>query len=420
MRETDHFYSSISPVDDFESLAHVGCYARLPTDWSVVVADVVSSTAAIREGRYKEVNTIGVSVIAAIRNAVRPVDVPYVFGGDGALVLIPGRFADAVRGALGATIAMSKEAFRLELRAAVVPASWLEARGHEILVARHRVSEHYVQSALYQSALFGSGTLHVERALKSGELPTEYLVSEDGGATADYGGLECRWNDIPSPREETVALIVHANGEPGAALDTYRRVMERIREIYGGPGDCRPVREEGLSVSLSNRVLRNELRLRFWKSGLWRRLQEAVRLRVMITLGALFFLFGLRTKETNWGRYKTDLVANTDFRKFDGTLRLVVAGSADQRARLARDLDRMRDQGEISYGIHVARSAIMTCLVEKREGGHFHFVDATDGGYAAAAAQMKAPPAQSTQEYEITWRESASRGSCGGGGLPAS
>jgi hypothetical protein len=32
----------------------------------------------------------------------------------------------------------------------------------------------------------------------------------------------------------------------------------------------------------------------------------------------------------------------------------------------------------------------MTCLVFNRHGGHVHFVDGAQGGYAMAAAQMKA------------------------------
>ena len=44
---TDDFYPSIQPVESFES------YSPLPADWAVVAADVVNSTRAIREGRYK-------------------------------------------------------------------------------------------------------------------------------------------------------------------------------------------------------------------------------------------------------------------------------------------------------------------------------------------------------------------------------
>jgi hypothetical protein len=82
-------------------------------------------------------------------------------------------------------------------------------------------------------------------------------------------------------------------------------------------------------------------------------------------------------------------VLNTDFRKFDGSLRLVLSGTAAQRGELAAYLDGLRDAGSVAYGMHVARSALMTCLIEERQGAHFHFVDASGGGYAAAAAAMK-------------------------------
>lgn len=46
----------------------------LPNDWSVVAADIRGSTRAIAEGRYQDVNTVGVSVIAALRNVAQSVE----------------------------------------------------------------------------------------------------------------------------------------------------------------------------------------------------------------------------------------------------------------------------------------------------------------------------------------------------------
>ncbi|MSR22158.1 MAG: DUF3095 family protein [Gemmatimonadetes bacterium] len=108
---SDDFYPSIRAVDRYESLAVRESYVRLPDDWAVVAADVVNSSAAIEEGRYKEVNTVGVSIIAATRNAVRPIEVPYLFGGDGALLCIPGWTAPAIRRALGPTVAWRARRF---------------------------------------------------------------------------------------------------------------------------------------------------------------------------------------------------------------------------------------------------------------------------------------------------------------------
>jgi hypothetical protein len=381
---SDSFYGSIEPVDSFEELAVSASYVPLPDDWAIVAADVKNSTAAIDGGRYKHVNTVGVSVIAAVRNIVKPIDVPYVFGGDGAVVCVPRRFAEECRLALGGTIAMAQASFDLVLRACVVPVDWVRREGLEVLVARHRVSEHYVQCAL-----FGGGALHVERLLKRGGLPEDFRVEADGDAQADYGGLECRWSEIPSPHDETVAVIVDATGTKGSALSTYSAVMQHIRSIYGEPDDCRPVAEDGLEVSLASSVLDNELGLTAWKRTALGRALDKATLRLGILVGWVLLRFGIRWGGTDWGVYKADLVTNTDFRKFDGSLRLVLSGTELQRARLSAYLDERRRAGELTYGLHVAKSAVMTCLIEERQGAHFHFVDGAGGGYAAAALAMK-------------------------------
>ena len=54
-----------------------------------------------RSGRYKAVNMAGASVISALLNRVDRRDLPFVFGGDGAFVAIPGSAIEATRGAGG-------------------------------------------------------------------------------------------------------------------------------------------------------------------------------------------------------------------------------------------------------------------------------------------------------------------------------
>jgi hypothetical protein len=381
---SDSFYSSIEPVDSFEQLALGASYAPLPPDWWIVAADVRNSTAAIDGGRYKHVNTVGVSVIAAMRNVARPVEVPYVFGGDGAVVCVPERFVPGCRLALAGTMAMAQASFGLMLRACVTPVSWVRDQGVDVLVARHRVSTHYVQCAL-----FGGGAAQVERSLKTGDLPEDFLVTADGGASADYTGLECRWSEIPSPHDETVAVIVDASGPPAGALVAYREVMERIRAIYGEADACRPVAQEGLSVTIARAVLDNEIGLREWRSGALGRWLARLRLRRDVLVGWWLLRLRLRVGGTDWGSYEADLVDNTDFRKFDGSLRLVLSGTAAQRHELEAYLAERRAAGRLVFGMHVAKAAVMTCLIEERQGAHFHFVDGAGGGYAAAALSMK-------------------------------
>src|SRR5665811_128707 len=81
---TDSFYTALPVLRGFRSLMDPARYAPLPDDWSVGIADVVESTKAIAEKRYKAVNMAGAAVIASITNALEGREFPFVFGGDGA------------------------------------------------------------------------------------------------------------------------------------------------------------------------------------------------------------------------------------------------------------------------------------------------------------------------------------------------
>src|SRR5258708_36957756 len=59
-------------------------YARLPEDWAVGIADIVESTKAIADRRYKAVNMAGAAVIASGTNALEGREFPFAFGGGGA------------------------------------------------------------------------------------------------------------------------------------------------------------------------------------------------------------------------------------------------------------------------------------------------------------------------------------------------
>src|SRR6185369_5958676 len=100
---TDVFYGRIPVFRGFSSLMDPKLYSPLPDDWVIGVADIVESTKAIAEKRYKAVNMAGAAVIAAVTNALQGREFPFVFGGDGAsFVVSPDDLAPA-REALSAT-----------------------------------------------------------------------------------------------------------------------------------------------------------------------------------------------------------------------------------------------------------------------------------------------------------------------------
>lgn len=63
-------YLDIPVFDDFAKGLDRSVYHSLPDDWWIGTSDIVGSTKAIAEGRFKDVNTVGASVICAVSNAL--------------------------------------------------------------------------------------------------------------------------------------------------------------------------------------------------------------------------------------------------------------------------------------------------------------------------------------------------------------
>src|SRR6266480_3795085 len=138
---SDTFYGRIPVFRGFSSLMDPALYSPLPDDWSIGVADIVESTKAIAEARYKAVNMAGASVIAAITNALEGREFPFVFGGDGASFAVSPQDLERARAALAATAAWVKEDLDLVMRVALVPVSTARAQGLDVRVARFAPSQ---------------------------------------------------------------------------------------------------------------------------------------------------------------------------------------------------------------------------------------------------------------------------------------
>lgn len=90
-------------------------------------------------------------------------------------------------------------------------------------------------------------------------------------------------------------------------------------------------------------------------------------------------------------RYRDELRDNTDYRRFDDTLRILIDCDKSQADAIEALLESHAQQGILRYGVHRSGSALMTCLVFNLDKGeHIHFVDGSDGGFTAAAKNMKA------------------------------
>src|SRR6476660_5626827 len=126
---TVNFYRDLPVLESFAETLETGRHTEVPGDWWIVVADVIGSTKAIEAGAYKKVNTVGAACIAAVVNVDRTVDIPFVFGGDGATFVVPDTLRERVVPALREAQRLSRQSFDLALRVGMVQVSTLLAKG---------------------------------------------------------------------------------------------------------------------------------------------------------------------------------------------------------------------------------------------------------------------------------------------------
>ena len=148
----DTFYGDIPVFRGFASLMDPALYSPLPDGWTIGVADIVESTKAIAEARYKAVNMAGASVIAGVANALEGREFPFVFGGDGASFAVSPDDLERTREALAATAIWVEENLDLVMRVALVPVSAVRAQGLDVRVAR------FGPSANLSYAMFSGGS----------------------------------------------------------------------------------------------------------------------------------------------------------------------------------------------------------------------------------------------------------------------
>jgi hypothetical protein len=337
-------------------------------------------------GNYKHVNTVGASAVTAMLNCAGALEIPFIFEGDGSGFCVPPELLEDAKAALMKTQEMARSSFGLELRVATVPVAVIREAGHDILVARVRVSENYIQAAFA-----GGGMAYADRYMK--DPATAPLCEVKRGSVPARGsleGLECRWQDIPSRYGETVSLMVRAlSSDTWEATATYRRVIDKVHEVYGTDEASHPVSVPTLIPALSGRQLGNEAGVRAAGEGPLGKWLWVMRARWFVLLGWFLMKFGLQTEFTDWSRYKRTLVQNSDVRKFNDIYRQILAGKPEQREALEAWLAERYAARELVYGLHVTDRAHMTCLVFNYSGKHLHFIDGADGGLFLAAKAFK-------------------------------
>ena len=380
------FYKNIRGFDKFPELTNPDCYTPAPADWYIVMTDIVGSTQAINEGRYKDVNLVGAAAIIAVLNIAQAegIALPYVFGGDGATLLIPAELLDKTRVALSAVCAKVRETFDLRLRAGCISLYDLYDRGAHLNVAKFNLSPH-MSEAMFQ----GTALTLAETWMKRGGGPL--IMCEAGDSSnPDLTGLECRWQPIRSRNGHIISLMaqVPKSWNAAKARTIYAGLIRDIEEIYPDYVAASPVRPAGMRLGFSPGALKRDVELQSEKTPA-ARLKRFLKVVAINIIGQLSFTSRCSVAGFDGKRYLSDMAANSDTRKFDEMLRMVIDSTPEQQQALEKMLRARHERGEIAYGLHASPAALMTCLVFNHQGNHIHFIDGADGGYAVAARGMK-------------------------------
>ena len=374
------FYASLPLFRDFTAVMDPALFSPLPGDWVVGAADVVQSTKAIAENRYKAVNMAGAAVIVAVTNAMAGRDFPFVFGGDGASFAVPADAAALARQALAETATWVKEDLDLTLRVGMAPVTEIRAQGLDVRVARYAPSEN-ISIAMFS----GGGMAWADSAMKQGRIAVEPAPP---GAHPDLSGLSCRYEEIPSSRGLVLSLVVAPGANSGA--EAFRAAIEQIaRIVEKTPDASRPVPGQRLRLTWPPAGADLEARAS-------RRAGEPLWLRKIKVLAWTLFAFivmrfGITVGRFIPAKYTRELIDNSDFRKFDDSLRMVLDCTPELADAIERHLAVCAGQGVVRYGTHRQQAAMMTCFTPSpTNSNHVHFIDGAMGGYAMAASTMKA------------------------------
>lgn len=373
---TEHFYKAAVPMDSLEEFNISGRFVQVPNDWYAAVTDVIGSTEAIATGRYKDVNLIGAAAIPALIEGLEQ-DLPYIFNGDGVLVLVPGECREEAERILSGLVHLSDVNFRLKLRAVLFNVGELRAEGLELEMGLLKLVGQQTL-AQFRGSMVGAFD---ERIRRQG-LPM-LQPDADCAARLSLNSLSCRWHAQPSRNGEILSILLLPRDTKREAISDFLQLLSEI--TAGELNMLNPVAISLNSYQSLFEAIRAEKRLhaQLLSKSFLRRL-------ISICISVPLFKWGF-SKRYDWAEhYLKNLSLHSDYHKLDEALRLVIDCSPEQSESVRDYLEKAFQDGALNYGVHRSNASQMTCYVESlNDAAHVHFVDGCDGGYVAAAAALK-------------------------------
>jgi hypothetical protein len=406
----------------------------------------------VEAGRYRDVNTVGAMPIAAVRNALGDDDFPYVFGGDGATLVVRPHQRDKAIAALLAVQKLVKVNYDMHLRVGGVTVETLRKVGANVKVAKFAIAPETI------IALFsGRGLAMADEMVKNGTADdvssfAPPLLSHGNNSNTDHSaasvgepnltGLSCRWNRVPNRNGCVLSLLVVStsritggttrttstttttNGkvmtmdddhEDDAERKIYQEVLERLSHIIalndeqeatsiisnstGGSrpnsiinsssgGSSNPANMDLARYKTASQMIREERRLHGRNRRSFGSLAWWNRMIEILLCHVLFHWRILPRTILDVPTYKKSMRAHADYRKFDDMIRMVVDCSEHQVVLIRAFLDDLHQQGKICYGLHQSEHSLLTCLIADPHKGQHVHFVDGDAGGYTLAAKQ--------------------------------
>lgn len=380
MSESKFFFKKLTPhqIPLRRLLRDERLFAKVPSDWHIVVADIENSTLAVANGFHNEVNLAATGSIIAVLNQIKKfknkIKVPYFFGGDGATFIVPPSSLKVLLNVLNRQRIHVKKNLKLDLRVGSIPVKDAYEQGHKLEIAKIRLNAY-----LITPVVLGTALKYAERVIKDAkeENPKEEIIVKK----LDLSGMECRWDEISPPKDEqkVVCLLINSEDE-NSQRKTYEEVITKLDHIFGELEERQPISTLKLKLNTTIDKIRKEMYARIGEYNFI----YLIKNWLVTGFGKYYFKYFSEGKS-----YLLKVSQLSDTLMIDGSINTVISGSQDQIDSLIKHLDEMEFNKKINYGIHVTHASVMSCYVEDRKDNHIHFVDGTDGGYTSAAKIFK-------------------------------
>lgn len=376
------FYKNLPAFKDFSDLTDDTRFIDIPDSWNIVITDVKGSTQAVREGRYKDVNLVGAASITCALNLSKESEIPFVFGGDGATMLVPEDLLLPLIKELQGLQRLALNSFKLHLRVGYISMKDLRKSSLELQVAKYELSP-----GNYTAQFKGGALLVAEEMIKKGlPLGATNIEPSADDLTPQLDGLSCRLT--PLQNRNGIILSILAKPCIEQDEDTLIEILSGLKHILNGDFlSARPVSLEKLVWKWPYHSFFSEVKTQQGRNS---SLMQIIQTGLHSLAASLSLSFNIPLGAFKPKVYKNELITNSDYKKFDETLRMVIDCSLEQTLAIENFLQKLKDNKKIIFGIHKSSSALMTCIVKSATtNNHIHFIDGADGGYTLAAAQMK-------------------------------